>query len=395
MNDVTFLFKIGASIVSALVSFEIAGYLMASRRGKGVKRGSKLVPPIAIRRVHVGLASFFACCGVGIVFQLAGTWIRFFPSSIVVPGVDMVLVAGELALLSACAGWSCTILALGSIITTAAWRALLVATTGLAGLMAVFAPGWPFLAVICCLIPACIVMLGLVGQCTSMLKGRLRSSFQCILTGTCAIITGFVAGTPLPVGITGIQETIIPDILVLAGLVLSGIGFLRVPSLSEVFAPSFIKELYITAMDGRIVLRHQFTTPLASVAETEQDRMDREAFASSIVGIDHLLHEISEGKGMLKTLVQQKDVLIIEFTQRFIGVLVSRLDLQELRAQLASLLRDAESSIPPAALEPGKEGIDLPNKRYLSGRVDFCFRLHVKKLGSLVRKIFVAIDASA
>ena len=149
----------------------------------------------------------------------------------------------------------------------------------------------------------------------------------------------------------------------------------------------------MTTMDGRIILRHQFMAPVASVEESEEDRMDREAFASSIVGIDHLLQEISEGKGVLKTLVQQKDVLIIEFTPSIIGVLVSRMDLFVLRSQLASLLRDAEASIPPAVLGKGTESIDLQNKQYLAGRVGFTFRMHVKRLGSIVRKLFVAIEA--
>jgi hypothetical protein len=393
MDDATFLFKIGASVICVLVSFEIAGYLLAARKGRGVSNRLRRGQPLAIQRLYVGLAGFFACCGIGVVFYVIGTWDNFFTPG---PGsVDGTLVPGNIAELVFCIAGSCTVLALGAILSKPIWRALVVAPLVLAVIAVVVVPGWPFVATISFTAPACVVSLATIGQCTGVLKGKLRMSFQCIRAGMWALVAGFVTASPALDDVTGLQGTAVTELLLLAGLVLAGSGFLQVPSLNEVFAPSFIKELYLTAKDGRIVLRHQFVAPVTSVEESEQDRMDREAFASSIVGIDHLLHEISEGKGVLKTLVQQNDVLIIEFTPRFIGVLVSRMDLHELRFQLASLLRDAEASIPPAALEPGKETIDLPNKRYLSGRVDFAFRLHVKRLGSIVRKLFIAIEASA
>jgi hypothetical protein len=393
MDEATFLFKVGASVVGALVSFEITGYLLAFRKGRGLANGLARGQPPTIKHLYAGLAAFFACCGMGVVFHVIGTWDAFFSTG---PGaLGAARVARDLALLSFCIACSCFVFALGSTITKAVWRGLLAATLALAGVTVAVAPGWPFLVAACCTIPACLVLLATIVQSMEVLKGKLRSNFQFILAGTCALAAGFVTTIPALDEVAVLQGAPVTELLMLTGLVLAGAGFLRVPSLNEVFAPSFLKELYLTAMDGRIVLRHQFVAPVASVEENEQDQMDREVFASSIVGIDHLLHEISEGKGVLKSLVQQNDVLIIEFTPRFIGVLVSRMDLRELRSQLASLLRDAEASIPPAVLGPEKESIDLPNKRYLSGRVDFAFRLHVKRLGSIVRRLFIAIESSA
>lgn len=66
-------------------------------------------------------------------------------------------------------------------------------------------------------------------------------------------------------------------------------------------------------------------------------------FASSIVGIDGLLRELSSAQGLLKTFVHQDKILILEKSNQIIGLFVTRMDLHTLRSQLVNKLHQVES----------------------------------------------------
>jgi hypothetical protein len=146
---------------------------------------------------------------------------------------------------------------------------------------------------------------------------------------------------------------LLPDMLVLAGMILSGYGLVMKPQFNEVFAPMFADELYLTSSSGDIILSRQFTDAGRKRDETEQSRLEDEFMASSIVGIDGLLRELSAAKGVVKTVVHQNKVLLIERGEKVIGVLVARADLQGLRTYLRDVIDDVELTFPKESGTPG------------------------------------------
>nr|MDO8118852.1 hypothetical protein [Candidatus Sigynarchaeota archaeon] len=65
----------------------------------------------------------------------------------------------------------------------------------------------------------------------------------------------------------------ISETLVLAGVLLMGYGFIMIPSINEAIAVAFIKELYLTTIDGRIILSKHFKMKVKNENDDVQEKL--------------------------------------------------------------------------------------------------------------------------
>nr|MDO8111129.1 hypothetical protein [Candidatus Sigynarchaeota archaeon] len=381
MDEMTFILKTCTNAVSILVACELAFFLLGNQRGK-----KKQHQPPVINRTYLGLALFFIFHAAGILAYIFEVWFVYFLPPAMLP--EIITFMDKITIMFSICAYSGFFIVQGRSLTRIKVD-LLVASGMILLFVTIFLPPWIFAVVLACLLPFCALPFVLLYLFIEVTRGKSRLNLGVIFTGFSVLTAGILMMTPTLGFMLDFKNWFVPEPLILLGLAFMAGGFFSGPSLNEVFAPSYIKELYLTTSDGRIILRHQFKK-VSQMQDTEQDQMDREVFASSIVGIDKLLHEISSSKGVLKTLVHQDEVLIIEFTSRVVGVLVTHMDLNALRAQLASFLQDADATLSDDILK--KESIEIKNKTFLTGRVEFTFRLHVTKLGKVMRKFFTSID---
>lgn len=198
-------------------------------------------------------------------------------------------------------------------------------------------------------IPFSLIFFILLRSLIILSSGKLRSQFYLIVLGYVLIsIATITISRIFNLNLISI-DSIFPEICNLIGLSFVGWGFLSIPSLYDAFAFNYVEGLYVTKNSGDIVVCSQFNNESRNVNNENIEnldnspQMDDDAFASSIVGIDGILHEISSAQGSVKMVKHHNKILLIERSKLMIGVLITQMDLFTLRIQLQSILQTIET----------------------------------------------------
>ncbi len=247
------------------------------------------------------------------------------------------------------------------------------------------APYWIFNTVAYSFIPLGLLLFLIFLNFVEMTRGHLRRQFLSILIGFLAFFAGYVTMTHgLDPIIDFMQYPVAEPVMFLSLLFLS-YGFFSIPSLTEAFAQAYIEELYIVTKDGKMVISYNFKTQevfSSSVTESavNEPGFDEKALASTLVGIDGLLREISASKGEVKTLKHQERTFVIEWASSLVGILKSGRDLQIYRPLLSNFMHDLETRYLVEVLMQKTLAPDL--KQAIVNIIENRFKFEVQGLGT-------------
>jgi hypothetical protein len=165
-------------------------------------------------------------------------------------------------------------------------------------------------------------------------KYRLKLQYTTILTGLSIIFFGILIYLLQIWDLIPIMKSIYLESFIIVGIIILSYGLLSISSLNESIASLVVDEYYLVQLDGNIILSHSFHLQAIDSEQGSPITEDDQLFASSIVGIDGLLREISSSKGILKTLVFQDKILIVEKSDNFLSIIVTTYELEKLRKHL-------------------------------------------------------------
>ncbi len=319
-----------------LFAAEIAFYSLIKREGTTKSRS-----------LSVGIFLFFLFSAVGfLLYMFELRILYFFPETdLTVVGIPRLL--SNLKVIMFIYGFSSFVLILGRTLTHVHFRIPFIIV--LAGMpLLTLAPYWIFNTVAYCFIPLGLLLFLIFLNFVEMTRGHLRRQFLSILIGFLAFFAGYVTMTHGLDPIIDFMQYPVAEPVMFLSLVCLSYGFFSIPSLTEAFALAYIDEIYIVTKDGKMVLSYNFKTQevfASSVTESagNEPGFDEKALASTLVGIDGLLREISASKGEVKTLKHQERTFVIEWASSLVGILKSGRDLQIYRPLLSTFMHDLET----------------------------------------------------
>ncbi len=342
MNDLIYILKLCGEAVIVLLAIEIAFYLFANRKDRF--KGSKHLrnQTKGTTKIYTGFFLFFLLTALGYVFYGVKVYFWYLYSTTGVLEAQALSLVNNIGLLIFIYAFSSTILVLSSL--SIRQRTLLPVVILLMALpILLWGPFWVFNILDYLVIPLSIIFLVIFLNFIFITEKKLRRNFYSIFLGFILLLSGYITSTYILDPFIQLIEYPITEGIILISLILIGFGFISISSLKEAFPAAFIEELYLIKGNGTILLRHQFRAQPASISEDKQSQMDEETFASSIVGIEEVLREISSAQGLLKTVVHQSKILIVERASQIMGVFLTRVELAGLRSHLLNLLLEVET----------------------------------------------------
>ncbi len=342
MNDLLFIIKICIGAINILLAIEIACYLFANRKDRLKKLRVSKNQPTATFKIALGFFCLFLLSTLSFLFFILEIRFNYYypipPSNI----KEMTHLLHNLENICFIYAFTWLFCFLESFLTRIKFQIPII--TGICI--------WSFILLILdwglnlnayIVILLAILPLIVLFKFIQMTKEKLRKQFGLLFFGFIVFLSGWATMTQLYPLFPQFVDYSGPEILIFGSLILMGYGFLSIPSFNEPFAASFVEELHITTTNGRIILRQQFNMPQSDLNFDIESDSDEGFFASSIVGIDGLLREISTAQ-LLKTFVHQDKILIVEGTSQLLGLLVTRMDLKTLRSQLLKVLKEIDSN---------------------------------------------------
>ncbi len=336
INDLTYILKVCGQGLCILVSAEIAFFSLIKREGSTKSKS-----------LSTGIFFFFLFGAMGFLFYMFELRILYF-----FPETDLTLIGiprliSNLKVIMFIYAFSSFVILLGRTLTHVHFRIPFIII--LAGMpLLTIAPYWVFNTVAYCFIPLGLLLFLIFLNFVEMTRGHLRWQFLSILIGFLAFFAGYVTMTHGLDPIIDFMQYPVAEPVMFFSLLCMSYGFFSIPSLTEAFALAYLEELYIVTKDGKMVLSYNFKTQeifASSVTESavNEPGFDEKTLASTLVGIDGLLREISESKGEVKTLRHQERTFIIEWASSLVGILKSGRELQIYRPLLSNFMRDLET----------------------------------------------------
>lgn len=385
MNDLTYVFKLCGIALNILLSCEIGFYNLANRRDrlKGLKRVQNQPPTIV--KISIGFFLFFLFSAFSFVFYILE--MRWW---YVIPGSNNIFMGlNQLKIICLIYAFSCLFLIINSILLKFKLKVPVLILLLIFPFLLI-APFWILNILVLCAVILCVLPLIMLYSLVAITKGKLRLQFLCILIGFILFLGGCIMITNLLDPFVHFIEYPISEPIISMGLIFMGYGFISMPSLNEAFTAAFVEELYLTTSKGNIILRYQYKAEKNQIADKDQAKMEEDFLGSSIVGIDSLLREISSAQGLLKTLVHQNKVLIVERASDIVGVFVTRMDLHTLRSQLGDFLHEVETKFLKEIQE--QENLSDPSKAILNSKGGDWFKQELDKLGKVAKILFNSIQ---
>ncbi len=385
MNDLTYIIKLCGNAVNALLAFEIAAYLYANRRDrlKGLKRVQG--QPNTILRISIGFFMFFLFNAISSIFNLLEIrWLYTIPSSEII-----IELLNNIKMVLLIYAFFCLFLILLSIFKRFNYRAPVIIALVVLPVILLTLP-WAFNVMIVCTAILCVLPALLLYELASISKGNLHRQFCSIFVGFLLIMGGCITTTILFNPFFSFRDYPISEIIILLGLFFAGYGFISMRSLNEAFPAAFIEELYLSTNKGNTILRYQNKTQKNQSSEEEQEKMEEQFIATSLVGIDGLLREISlNAEGILKMLVHQNKILMIERATMVVGVFITRIDLRSLRLELVEIIREVESNYLQEIQT--QENLTDSSRSALSARAEEWFKQELSRMRPLTKILFKSI----
>ncbi len=343
LDDLTYILKICIQAVNILLACEIGVFFLANRGGqsKGLKKSP--FQPLVTVHTYWGFFFLYLFSAIAFIFSALETrWNELYPpSSVLLDGTLRLLDnIKEISFVYAFAAIFLTVYP-----TLTRIRIQIPLIIALAVLpVALAAPPLIFYSLTCLIIPFAIFLFTFLLAFIQLTQGKLRKQFLSILLGFVLYCTNYAMVTHLFDGVVKFGEYILPELVMLVGLVLMGVGFFTLPSINEAFSSAVIEQIFLATKEGKIVIRYNFRTTAAA------GEIDDATFTSSIVGIEGLLREISATKGRVKALDEGDKIFLIdriassnEQASNVFAILVTYLDLHVLRSQLLNLVYDVET----------------------------------------------------
>jgi hypothetical protein len=331
MNDALFLIKEICLVISVLLIFEISMYLLANRndRLKNVKRSTKLVT--SMTGISLGFAFFLFFTAVGTLFFMLELYQQYFDSSnyalIIIRMKNLWFLFGIWAII--------TYILLP--ITNLKNRVLLWTLSTLIFLTLVL-PNGIFDALVGLLSCGMILPVLFFYQLAQWAPKQHKTQFWGVIIGIiCISFAGIWLLSPMA-PFLDLKSIPFGEILLLSGCMVLIISIISIRSLNEAIFSLFIEDLYITTADGSIIYQTQFKPVNQPKMEDSTLQEDNQFLATSLVGIDGILREISASEGLLKTLVHKDKILVIEKTESLTGIIVSTIELEGFRVLLQKML---------------------------------------------------------
>jgi hypothetical protein len=209
---------------------------------------------------------------------------------------------------------------------------------------------------------------------------QIRFCYRMLFGGIISIEIGSFLVILNSIFIIPYVSPILIEIIYFGGVLLFGIGLIWIPSLNEGIACLAIDAFYLTHADGTMIAAIPFTITPLNDTHLPSSQLDNEFLASSIVGIEGILQEISSQQGMLKTLVYQNKTLLVERTSHYLGVYVAEIELQSLRISLSELMANI------TVLNLDNDSKTEINK--LKELTTSWFKINRLRIGSFIPKLF-------
>lgn len=384
MIDLTYIIKICGNAINILIICEIGFYLFANRRDqlKGLKRVQNQPPTII--KISMGFFLFFLFSALGFFFYILEIrWWYIFPGS-----SNTYVILNNIKMIFLMYAFSCLFIVQSSILIHVKFQ---VPTLIVLIVFPFFLliPFWVFNILVLCVMLLCILPLIMLYDFIAITKGKLKKQFFTIFIGLLLFVGGCIIITHLLDPFIQFTDYSISEPIILVSLIFMGYGFISMPSFNEAFPAAFVEELYLTTSKGNIILKFQYKAQTTQITEEDQSKLEEEFIGSSIVGIDSLLREISSAQGLLKTLVHQNKILIVERATTIVGVFVTRMDLRALRSQLTNLLQNVETKF----LEDIQTHERLPTstRAILNAKAEDWFKEELSKLGYIAKILFYSI----
>ncbi len=338
MNDLIYIVKLCGNAINALLAFEITAYIYTNRRDrlKGLTRIQDQPPTIL--KIAIGFFLFFLFSAISfIIYALELRW-----SYVISNSESIVIMLNNLKIIFVLYAFICLFLVHLSIFKGFNYRVPVLIVLVMFPIILFTIRGFINIAIVCAII-LCALPILMLFEFVIITKNKLRRQFFSIFLGFLLITMGCVIQINLFDPFIPFGEYSISEIIVFMGLIFAGYGFISMRSLNEAFPAAFIEELYLSTSKGNTILRCQYKTQKNQNSEEDQAKMEEQFVASSLVGIDGLLREISSAEGLLKTLVHQNKILMVERATIVVGVFITRIDLRSLRSELIELIREVES----------------------------------------------------
>jgi hypothetical protein len=379
MNDLIYIIKLCGEAIIILLAIEIAFYLFANRKDQS--KGSKHLKEQkkGTTRIYTGFFLFFLLTALGYVFYGVKIYFWYLYSTTGVLKAQGFYLVNNIGLLLFIYAFSSISLVLGS------KRTFLPGLVILLALPILFCgPLWVFNILDYLIIPLSIIFFVIFLNFIFITKRRLRRNFFSIFLGFILLLGGCITSTQILDPFIQLIDYPITEGFMLISLILIGFGFTSISSLKEAFPAAFIEELYLIKGNGTILLRYQFRTQPTNISKENPPQMDEETFASSVLGIEEVLREISSAQGLLKTVVHQSKILIVERASQIMGVFLTRVELGVLRSHLLNLLLEVETNFLNEIQT--QETLAPSSRAILIAKASAWFKDDLRKVGDLTLK---------
>jgi hypothetical protein len=355
MNDMIFILKMCGNAISILILLEISVYLTVNRKGRASRLKTNYYLSKSTVKIYNGFISCFLFGILGILMYILETrlwylnpgmgvgsgtvynWYQFFG--------NMTIYWFNLAFIS-------VVSTLGSLSTKKIYSFSNIIKF-LCLISFIIIPYDIFIIFNYVILPIGILFLLVICSMVKNSSGKFRVQFVLMLIGFILFTFGVFSLTHIFDQMLLLMDSFLSELIFLCSLIIIALASFSLPSIMEVFAPNFIEELFIADSTGKIITRVVFDSCNVknNVNDINSNQIDSilpqddgsEMLTTTIVGIDGILHEMSSAKGLLKTLVHQNKIMIIEKTPSLIGVLITRIELHTHRGMLTNFLKKIES----------------------------------------------------
>ncbi|MFX0103047.1 MAG: hypothetical protein ACFFCS_26005 [Candidatus Hodarchaeota archaeon] len=196
------------------------------------------------------------------------------------------------------------------------------------------------------------LMIAMVISFTCLLMartfGKVRMRFFVIFIGLCIYGIGYAIGADLirnlviPVGTNQNPYKIFQTLVVLSGLVMIGLGFIGLPSLSEIYWDDYTYHVYVFHIDTAVCIHDQSLISKKNLSKKSE--LSPDLFSSGVIGIIGLIKEMVSSDKRLKTVDHEDKKIILDYGNYVAAALVAGRDLSIYREKLDKYIADIETA---------------------------------------------------
>lgn len=394
MNDLIYILKVCTEVVNILLSLELTVYLIAKShdQSKGNKsaRTETSTQLTFVSSLYSAFIGFFLCSVFGFFFYFLEVRFSYYYSDLTLLYVDTAVLFNNLKNLFFIFAILSFFIMIGPYFfnKTLIW---LISIILICLLLTFWTPFWIFNILSYVFLPLALIPVWLFYAMIQITNKHFRTQIIALFLGFLTFLSAFLCMNTLQAKWINLLETIIPEVLTLVGTILLSYGFISIPSLNEIFAPAMLNELFLMKNDGKVFFHYIFQGSMKNEAEimknspsSSEQSEEADMVASSIVGIDSLLREVSSGKGLVKKLVQQNINFLIEWNGDIVGILITKKDLTILREMLINIVKTTQTKNIPNPNLPNSPTFEEQNTLKLLVEQQFMQKIFNEKPGSIL-----------